>query len=73
MRPIACCAGTWMNAWSQWLDHWFQKLKSHMPTFIKDSQQVLDKILELELPTNALFVTCDANSMYNNIKPKHAI
>ena len=73
MRPIVCCAGTWMNAWSQWLDYWFQKLKIHVPTFVKDSQQVLDEISKLDLPPHALLVTCDANSMYNNIDTQHAI
>ena len=44
-----------------------------MPTFVKDSQQVLDKILKLNMPPNALLVTCDANLMYNNIDTRHAI
>ena len=73
MRPIVYCAGTWMNAWSQWLDYWFQKLKCHVPTFVKDSQQVPDKILKLNLPPGALLVTCEANSMYTNINTQHAI
>lgn len=72
-RPIVCCAGTWMNAWSKWLDHWLQKLKCHVPTFVKDSQQVLDEISDIKLPRGALLMTCDAVSMYNNIDTPHAI
>ena len=72
-RPIVCCAGTWMNAWSKWLDYWLQKLKPFVKTFVKDSQQTIDEISTLELPQYALLVTCDANSMYNNIDTAHAI
>lgn len=72
-RPIVCCAGTFMNDWSKWLDFWLQKLKSTVPTYVKDSQQVLDEIKTLTLPPNAKLFTCDANAMYNNIDTEHAI
>ena len=72
-RPIVCCAGTFMNAWSKWLDYWLQKLKSLVPTFVKDSQQVLDETKNLHLPPNAKLFTTDANAMYSNIDTTHAI
>ena len=31
MRPIVCCAGTFMNCWSQWLDYQLQKCKPFIP------------------------------------------
>jgi len=73
MRPIVCCAGTFINDWSKWLDYWLQKLKHHVPTYVKDSQQVLDETNHLHLPPNAKLFTADANSMYNNIDTEHAI
>jgi hypothetical protein len=73
MRPIVCCAGTFMNDWSKWLDYWLQKLKHIVPTYVKDSQQVLNELKLLDLPPHALLFTCDANAMYNNICTKHAI
>jgi len=73
MRPIICCAGTFMNAWSKWLDYWLQKLKHHVPTYTKDSQQILDETKSIQLPSNALLFSADANSMYNNIDTDHAI
>ena len=73
MRPIVCCAGTFMNDWSKWLDHWLQQLKPHVPTFVKDSDQILNEVKPLELPTGALLFTADAVSMYNNIDTEHAI
>ena len=73
MRPIVCCVGYMMNSWSKWRDNWLQKLKHLIPTYIKDSQQVLDEIKTSNLPPNAKLFTCDANSIYNNIDIKHTI
>ena len=73
MRPIVCCAGTFMNDWSKWLDYWLQQLKPNVPTYTKDSQQILDETRLLNLSPNAKLFTCDANSMYNNIDTEHAI
>jgi hypothetical protein len=73
MRPIVCCAGTLMNDWSRWLDYWLQKLKSHVPSYVKDSQQVLDELKNLYIPPGSRLCAADANSMYNNIDTDHAI
>ena len=73
MRPIVCCVGTLMNDWSRWLDYWLKQLKCHVPTYVKDSQEVLDQIKDLTLPPNAYLFTTDANAMYNNISTEHAI
>ena len=62
-----------MNDWSKWLDYWLQQLKTTVPTYVKDSQQVLDQTKSFTLPPNAKLFTCDANSMYNNIDTEHAI
>ena len=55
------------------MDHWLQKLKPIIPTYVKDSQQILDKIKPLRLPPHARLFTANANSMYNNIDTEHAI
>lgn len=74
MRPIVCCAGTMLNNLSRWLDYWFQKLKPLLPTYIKDSNQLLEELASLgALPPNAKLATADANSMYTNIDTDHAI
>ena len=73
MRPIVCCAGTFMNDWSKWLDYWLQQLKPNVPTYTKDSQQILDETRQLNLTPNAKLFTCDAHSMYSNIDTDHAI
>lgn len=74
MRPIVCCVGTFMNALSRWLDYWLQKLKPFIPTYIKDSDSLLDELDALgDLPSNARLGTADANAMYTNICTDHAI
>jgi hypothetical protein len=73
MRPIVCCVGTLMNAWSKWLDYQLQTLKYLVPTYVKDSQHVLDEIATLFIPPNARLFTTDADAMYNNIDTDHAI
>ena len=74
MRPIVCCVGTFMNCLSKWLDYHLQKLKPFVPTYIKDSNHLLDMLAEIkDIPPNAKLWTSDANSMYTNIDTKHAI
>ena len=74
MRPIVCCAGTFMNHLSRWLDYWLQKLKPFIPTYLRDSKHILTLLAELgPLPPNAKLFTADANSMYTNIDTDHAI
>ena len=48
MRPIVCCCGTLLNYLSRWLDYWFQKLRHLIPSYIKDSSQLLSKLKELQ-------------------------
>jgi len=74
MRPIVCCAGTALNNLSRWLDYWLQKLKPFIPTYIRDSTQLLEQLQQLgPLPPGAKIFTADANSMYTNICTDHAI
>ena len=73
MRPIVCCAGTWMNDWSKWLDYQLRHLKCHVSSFVQDSQQIVEEVRQLRVPPNALLCTMDAQSMYNNIDTEHAI
>ena len=74
MRPIVACCGTFMNAWSQWLDYYLQQLKPFVATYVKDTKQILDEVRQIDdLPPNAFLFTADADAMYNNIDTEHAI
>ena len=74
LRPIVCSAGTFINNLSCWLDYHLQKLKHLLPSYIKDSGQLLLILKGLGiLPPNAKVFTADANSMYTNIDTVHAL
>ena len=74
MRPIVTCCGTFMNHWSKWLDHYFQKLTHVVPTHINSTTQLLNWISSINnlLPYSFAF-TAKADPMRNNIDTKHAI
>ena len=74
MRPIVCCAGTFINCLSRWLDYWLQQCRPFVTTYLKDSGQLLDILQDIgELPPTAKLFTADATSMYTNIDTNHAI
>ncbi|KAL7515981.1 hypothetical protein ACHAWF_000020 [Thalassiosira exigua] len=63
-----------INCLSKWIDHWLQKLKHLVPTYIKDSTSLLDYLNGLDdLPPNAKLFMTDAVLMYTNIDTDHAI
>ena len=73
-RPIVCCAGTLLNQLSKWLDFWLQKLKPFVPSYLKNSSDLIKKLKKLgRCPMNARLFTADAQSMYTNIDTTHAI
>ena len=76
-RPIVCCCGTLLNCLSRWVDYWFQKLRHLIPSYIKNSSQLLARLKELQingqLPPDIWVFTADARSMYTNIDTKHAL
>ena len=73
-RPVVCCAGTLLNQLSKWLDFWLQKLKPFVPSYLKNSDELIKKLKKLgRCPINARLFTADAQSMYTNIDTPHAI
>ena len=68
------CSGSVTAIYSKWLDHWMSKLVIHSPSYLKDSQDLLDRIKNLgALPSHARVFTADAVSMYTNIDTDKAI
>ena len=63
-----------LNGFSRWIDYWLQQLKPLIPTFIKNSEQLIDELNKLgDLPPGALLFKADAESMYTNIDTEHAV
>ena len=74
-RPVTDCLGSVTAIYSKWFDHWMAKLVEHLPTHLKDSQDLLAriKILERLPPANAESFTVDIVSMKTNIDTNKAI
>ena len=73
-RPIVSTCGTAVSVLSSWLDYQLQKLKQHISTYLKDSDDLIEQLKELEpLQYNAKLITADARQMYTEINTDHAL
>ncbi len=73
-RPIVSCVGSFLNAFSKWVDTHLQKLLPFNPTYTKDTSHILQDIKKIQnLPSHSRLFTCDAESMYTNINNTHGI
>jgi hypothetical protein len=73
-RPIVSCVGSFLHAFSKWVDSHLQKLLPFNPTYVRDTQHLINDLKHLQnLPCNAKLFTCDAESMYTNINHLHGI
>ena len=73
-RPVVSTSGTMMAGLSKWLDHWLQKLRHQVPTYLKDSSHLVQLLMDQgTLPPGARLFTADAISMYTNIDTDHGI
>ena len=74
LRPVVAQCGSFTAFISTWIDTKLQPLKHRLPSYIKNSQDLLNIIDKLPpLPHNARIVTTDATSMYTNISTEEGI
>ena len=74
LRPVIAQCGSFTAYISTWLDTQLQKLTPFLPSYIKDSNELLSTIDILpQLPINAKIATTDATSMYTNISTEEGI
>jgi hypothetical protein len=67
VRLVVSCINSFSSIFSNWLDFKMKELLPLIPSYIKDSKQLIHKIKQLTLPLNARLFTADATSMYTNI------
>jgi hypothetical protein len=68
--PIISCVCGELEAASKWLDYQLRKISNAVPTYLRDSQEVITSLIEMgTLPPNAILFTADATAMYTNIEP----
>ena len=74
MRPVISQCGSFTTYISTWLDTMLQPFTKYLPTYLKNSNDLLGIIDKLPpLPLTARIVTTDAVSMYTNISTQEGI
>ena len=73
-RPIVSSNSHPTERISQFVDYHLQPLVHKLPSFVKDTNDFLNKLLTIgKLPSNSLLVTLDVSSLYTNIPHNEGI
>ena len=73
-RPIVSSNGHPTERISRFIDHHLQPLVHKLPSYVKDTNDFLNKLLTIgKLPSNSLLVILDVSSLYNNIPHNEGI
>ena len=73
-RPIVSSNSHPTERLSHFVDYHLQPLVHKLPSFVKDTNDFLNKLLTIgNLPANSLLVTLDVSSLYTNIPHKEGI
>ena len=67
LRPVVSCINSFNSIFSTWLDFRMKQLLPLIPSYIKDSRDLLKEIQTLHIPSDAKIFTADASAMYTNI------
>lgn len=74
LRPVVSQCGSLFAVISIFIDFKLQSLTSDIPSYISNSEELLDDLDKIEnLPPSAKLFTSDATSMYSNIDPAEAL
>ena len=69
-QPIVSCPGSLLHGLGVWVDRKLQEVAQRTVSYFKNTLELKQQLLDLNLPTNACLFTADAVSMYTNI-PTH--
>ena len=73
-RPIVSSNSHLTERLSHFVDYHLQPLVHKLPSFVKDTNDFLNKLLTIgNLPANSLLVTLDVSSLYTNIPHNEGI
>ncbi len=67
LRPVVSCVNSFPSIFSTWLDFQMKKLLHLIPSYIKNSTDLIKDLQTINLPAGAKLFTADATSMYTNI------
>ena len=72
-RPIVSDCNSESEKVSTYIDSFIKTKANLHPSFIKDTYDFLDKVVDKQLPPSALLITLDVESMYTNINHDEGI
>lgn len=72
-RPVISDCSSESYHIAEYIDYWLQPLATSHEAYLKDTNDVLDKLGKLKIPKDALIVTADVDAMYTNIEHEQGI
>ena len=72
-RPIVSCSGSLLYHLGVWVDLHLAKVATAQPAYLRNSRDLVDELITLDLPPNARLFIADATSMYTNIRTPAAL
>lgn len=66
-RPIVSDCNSDTYAISEYIDHFLKPLATQHPSYVKDTQDFLEKLRNIKISPNSLLITLDVDSLYTNI------
>ena len=73
IRPIVSSCGSPTENISQFIDYWLQPHMKSLPSYIKDTTQLINELRELSVELDTYLVTIDVKSLYTCIPHSEGI
>ena len=73
IRPIVSSCESPTENISQFIDYWLQPIMKGLPSYIKNTTELINQLNELVIPQDVLLVTVDVKSLYTCIPHREGI
>ena len=73
IRPIVSLCESATENISHFLDYWLQPIMKSLPSYIKDTSQLINELKELKVDPHSFLVTIDVKSLYTCIPHSEGI
>ena len=67
IRPIVSSYNSATENISQFIDHWLQPIMKSLPSYLKDTLQLINELKEISVEPDTILVTVDVKSLYSCI------
>ena len=67
IRPIVSSCDSATENISQFIDYWLQPIMKSLPSYLKDTLQLINELKEISVESDIILVTVDVESLYTCI------